>query len=90
MINIKLKIQAVLHLRLDLMPRAVLDRAQHVTKDGRVLFPIAPVVEEGQIWGFDSQEWKDNQKRYASETVDGCPVRTQNAVSYRLLSQVCK
>ena len=59
-----------------------------MTKDGKVLFPIAPVEEPGRVWGFEAQEWKDNQRRYAEQTLDGCPVRTANAVSYRLLSQV--
>ena len=86
--KIKVFILAVHRLRLDLMPREALERAQHMSKDGKVLFPIAPVDEPGKVWGFDAQEWKDNQRRYAEQLLDGCPVRTSNAVSYRLLSQV--
>lgn len=85
---LKCFISAVHHLRLDLLPKEALERAQHVSKDGKVLFPIAPVDEPGRVWGFDAKEWKDNQRRYAEQTLDGCPVRTPNAVSYRLLSQV--
>ena len=70
------------------MPREALDRAQHMSKTGDVLFPVTPIKEPGRVWGFDAKEWKENQKRYACQTLDGCPVRSANAVSYRLLSQV--